>query len=97
MFGILPTLINGSEHRRSLMSTDEKQVLRSLDHNLHGLPDDGPPLTLEQFNAVAIALLEKGLLGAQVETVHNDWTGRERTLVNAVWLTSEGRRVVGGL
>jgi hypothetical protein len=79
------------------MTTDEKQVLRSLDHNLNGLPDDGPPLTLEQFNAVAIALREKGLLGAQVETVHNDWSGQDRTIVNAVWLTTEGRRVVRGL
>ena len=79
------------------MTAAETQVLMSLDHDLHGVAHDAPTLTWEQFNAVAIALREKGLLGAQTETVHNDWTGRDRTVVNAVWLTTEGRRVVRGL
>ena len=79
------------------MTTLEAQVLKSLDHNLHGRPTDGPSLNLAQYNAVALALRERGLLGTQEETLVNDRTGTRRTVVNAVWLTAQGRQVVEGL
>ena len=79
------------------MTGVEAQLLKSLDHNLHGRDAEGPSLTLAQYNAVAIALREKGLLGTQEETVTNDWTGTTRTIVNAVWLTAAGREAVGAL
>ena len=66
------------------MTTVEAEGLKSLDHNLHGRLTDGPPLTLAQYNAFAIALRERGLLGTQEETLVNDWTGTRRTIVNAV-------------
>jgi hypothetical protein len=79
------------------MTSLEAQVLKSLDHNLHGRDIEGPTLTLAQYNAVAVALREKGLLGTQEETVINDWTGTTRTIVNAVWLTAAGREAVEAL
>ncbi len=72
----------------------EARLLKSLDHNLSGVPVEGPPLTLAQYTAVAVALRARGLLGTQEETLHNDWTGSTRTVVNAVWLTAEGRQRV---
>lgn len=79
------------------MTTLEAQVLKSLDHNLHGRPTDAPPLTLAQYNAIALALRERGLLGTQEDTLVNDWTDTRRTVVNAVWLTAQGRQAVEGL
>ena len=79
------------------MTNPEAQLLKSLNHNLHGRDVEGPSLTLAQYNAVAIALREKGLLGTQEETVINDWTGTARTVVNAVWLTAAGREAANRL
>ena len=76
------------------MTGPEIAVLKSLSHQLLGEPDDAPPLTLPQYEAVVVALRERGLLGTQEQTVLNDWTGRPRTFVNAVWLTPEGRQAV---
>jgi hypothetical protein len=76
------------------MTAAEIAVLKSLSHQLLGEPDKAPPLTLPQYEAVVVALRERGLLGTQEQTVQNDWTGRPRSFINAVWLTQQGRQAV---
>jgi hypothetical protein len=79
------------------MTPLEVQVLKSLDCQQHGRPARQPALSPAQFDAVALCLHEKGLLGVQTQTLANDWMGTTRTVVNAVWLTSAGRRVVDAM
>ena len=76
------------------MTAAEIAVLKSLSHQLLGEPNVAPPLTLPQYEAVVVALRERGLLGTQEHTVQNDWTGRPRKFINAVWLTHQGRQAV---
>jgi hypothetical protein len=66
-------------------------ILRSLDCHQKGVPAEPCLLTASEYSNAVMGLRVRGLVGADVRPVRDDYRLGTAYLVDRVWLTCEGR------